>query len=270
MLSNPATVQRIWQAALSAVKKQKQAYGVLFMNTKARFDEGAATLRVVFPAEAAFAYSAVQKPEVQDALANALAHAVGTPVPFTYGRADQQDAPKSQRTPDVQAETQPQRKTAVQPNSAVTARSGAMGQHFADDGAMRGSHAASPEAHVAPLETHVAPPEAQAVSPEAHIAPPEAQAAPPAADMPPYDDLPPYEEVPYEEVPYEDIAYNAAPYDAAPFKASDAPASNPSASVPPAQSSAAPNEAQTKEPTDVEALLQAGFGGGVIFSEVDN
>lgn len=270
MLSNPATVQRIWQAALSAVKKQKQAYGVLFMNTKARFDESAATLRVVFPAEAAFAYSAVQKPEVQDALANALAHAVGTPVPFTYGRADQQDAPKSQRTPDVQAETQPQRKTAVQPNSAVTARSGAMGQHFADDGAMRGSHAASPEAHVAPLETHVAPPEAQAVSPEARIRPPEAQAAPPAADMPPYDDLPPYEEVPYEEIPYEDIAYNAAPYDAAPFKASDAPASNPSASVPPAQSSAAPNEAQTKEPTDVEALLQAGFGGGVIFSEVDN
>ena len=251
MLSNPATVQRVWQAALSAVKKQKQAYGVLFMNAKARFDEDAATLRVVFPAEAAFAYSAVQKPEVQDALANALAHAVGTSVPFTYGRADQPDAPKAQRTPDLQAETQPQRQSAAQSNSAATARHGTMGQHFADGAAAQGSNAASPEAQAAPQETRVAPSEVQA--------------APPTADMPPYDDLPPYEEIPYEEVPYEDIGYNSAPYDAAPFKASDAPAS-----TPPAQSSAIPDGAQAKGATAVEALLQAGFGGGVIFSEVDN
>ena len=65
-LENPASLQRIWQAALSAVKKQKQAYGVLFMNTKATYDSARGMLVVNFSADSAFAFNAVQKSDVQD------------------------------------------------------------------------------------------------------------------------------------------------------------------------------------------------------------
>ena len=47
-LQNPAALQRVWQAALATLKKNKAAYGVLFLNTKAVYDErnGAAGHRV--------------------------------------------------------------------------------------------------------------------------------------------------------------------------------------------------------------------------------
>ena len=43
-LQNPAALQRVWQAALTTLKKSKAAYGVLFLNTKAAFDAARATL----------------------------------------------------------------------------------------------------------------------------------------------------------------------------------------------------------------------------------
>ncbi|MEG2261188.1 MAG: DNA polymerase III subunit gamma/tau, partial [Raoultibacter sp.] len=38
-LKNPAALQRIWQSALTELKKTKPAYGVMFLNTKVTFDE---------------------------------------------------------------------------------------------------------------------------------------------------------------------------------------------------------------------------------------
>ncbi len=68
VLANPASLQRLWQSVLSDVKKQKAAYGVLFMNTKATFDSDRDMVLIQFGAEAGFAYGAVQKPEVREAV----------------------------------------------------------------------------------------------------------------------------------------------------------------------------------------------------------
>ena len=64
-LQNPAALQRVWQAVLATLKKNKAAYGVLFLNTKAVYDAGKDTLIIEFPAENSFAFKAVQKPDVQ-------------------------------------------------------------------------------------------------------------------------------------------------------------------------------------------------------------
>ncbi len=86
-LQNPAALQRVWQAALTTLKKSKAAYGVLFLNTKAAFDAARATLVVEFPAENTFAFKAVQKPDVQDALAEALRQACGEQLAFVFAQA---------------------------------------------------------------------------------------------------------------------------------------------------------------------------------------
>ena len=57
------------------------------------------------------------------------------------------------------------------------------------------------------------------------------------------------EEVPYEQVPYEELDGLAPALDA--------------------ESQAPRNDAPGKDASDIEAMLQAGFGGNVVFSEVD-
>lgn len=89
MLSNPAALQRIWQAALQQVKKEKAAYGVLFMNTKASFDEQKQELIIEFPAGNDFAYSAVQKPEALAIIEASLQKAVGGSLPFRFTKGEE-------------------------------------------------------------------------------------------------------------------------------------------------------------------------------------
>ncbi len=187
-LSNPAALQRIWQAALAAVRKEKQAYGVLFMGTKARFDEAAGMVKVVFPAESAFAFNAVQKPDVQDALAGALRKAAGADVPFAYeqaGNAAAQPVAKAEPKPEPEPVPQPEPQPEPQPT--------------------------------------------------------------PEPDPVPYDQVP-YEDIPYEPVPYEDLE----------------PAKPDASTAPSPTDNATPDGVD-----DIEAMLQAGFGGNVVFSEVD-
>lgn len=86
-LSNPAALQRLWQAALMALKKNKAAYGVLFLNTKAVYDAASGMLAIEFPAENSFAFKAVQKPDVQDAVSLALQQACGEAPAFQYTQA---------------------------------------------------------------------------------------------------------------------------------------------------------------------------------------
>ena len=85
-LQNPAALQRVWQAVLAALKKNKAAYGVLFLNTKAVYDEGKESLLIEFPAENSFAFKAVQKPDVQEAVSTALAQACGESLYFAYAQ----------------------------------------------------------------------------------------------------------------------------------------------------------------------------------------
>lgn len=81
-LRNAAALQRCWQQAMAQLKKAKAAYGVLFLNTKAVFEEASSSLAIDFPAENDFAFRAVQKPDVQDELARVIAQAFGCPLPF--------------------------------------------------------------------------------------------------------------------------------------------------------------------------------------------
>ena len=81
-LSNMAALQRLWAGVLASLKKSKAAYGVLFMNTKAVFDAAAGALLIEFPAENDFAFRAVQKPDVQAELAQALRREAHGDIPF--------------------------------------------------------------------------------------------------------------------------------------------------------------------------------------------
>lgn len=85
-LQNPAVLQRVWQAVLATLKKNKAAYGVLFLNTKAVYDAGKDTLIIEFPAENSFAFKAVQKPDVQEAVSVALNQACGESLHFAYAQ----------------------------------------------------------------------------------------------------------------------------------------------------------------------------------------
>ena len=85
-LQNPAALQRVWQAVLATLKKNKAAYGVLFLNTKAVYDAGKDTLIIEFPAVNSFAFKAVQKPDVQEAVSVALNQACGESLHFAYAQ----------------------------------------------------------------------------------------------------------------------------------------------------------------------------------------
>ena len=91
-LRNEAALQRIWSSAIASLKKSKAAYGVLFLNTKAVLDEGRGMLVIEFPVENAFAFNAVQKPDVQDAVSAALAQSCGAVIPFAFSKGPSQGA----------------------------------------------------------------------------------------------------------------------------------------------------------------------------------
>lgn len=260
-LANPAALQRIWQAAFAEIKKMKQAHAVLFMNVKATYDEASGGIRLVFPPEATFAYSNVQKPEVQRTVAEALLKAVGEGVPFSFAQgADGQQA-ASVAVPA--AEPVP----AAAPAAAQQAQT-------ASGGAPSGSNAAQP---TAPAAEAAASPAAQAPSgaPEAPAAGSAPSTEPTTASRQeaplPADDLPPYDDEPPVSV-YEDYA---ASYDAAPSEPAVAePTSAEPVRCQPA-SRPQPGFAAADVPEgdagldDVQALLQNGFGGGIVFEEVD-
>lgn len=230
MLSNPASLQRIWQAALAEVKKQKQAHGVLFMNTKVRLDEATGALRIVFPAESAFAFNAVQKPDVQDALTASLRKAAGFDVVYRYeqagGRTVQPAQPVAQqpaRQMQQQARLQVQQQTQSQSQVQVQPQVQQQPQRQQESGSAR--QQAQPRVESKP-----------AFAPE-----PE----------------------PYDQVPYEDLAYEPVPYDDY-----ESPAPAPAAAEAPATPSPASDD-EGVDAADIEAMLQAGFGGNVVFSEID-
>lgn len=134
-LRNEAALQRIWSSAIASLKKSKAAYGVLFLNTKAVLDEGRGMLVIEFPVENAFAFNAVQKPDVQDAVSAALAQSCGAAIPFAFSKGPSQGASAvaapsasssgaSARSATQQA--QPQASHAERPSAAREAAAAAM------------------------------------------------------------------------------------------------------------------------------------------------
>ena len=187
-MENPAALQRMWQGALAELKRKKAAYGVLFLGTKAVWNAQTGMLAIEFPKENAFAFKAVQKPDVQAAVADALAQScAGQAVPFAYQQAGAVPvaaaAPAPSRPQPAQARPaaqmpaqpapsrpQPQARSAQRPMPAVQQRP------------------AAPAA--APVPMAQQRPAAPAAAP-APAAPQRPQRA--AADVPPWED----DQVPY-------------------------------------------------------------------------
>ena len=134
-LRNEAALQRIWSSAIASLKKSKAAYGVLFLNTKAVLDEGRGMLVIEFPVENAFAFNAVQKPDVQDAVSAALAQSCGAAIPFAFSKGPSQGAsvaaassasPLGASDRPATQQAQPQASHAERPSAAREAAVAAM------------------------------------------------------------------------------------------------------------------------------------------------
>ena len=209
-MENPAALQRMWQATLASLKRSKAAYGVLFLGTKAVWNAQSNMLSIEFPKENAFAFKAVQKPDVQEAVAAALSQACGGQnVPFAYQQAGSAPAP----------------------------------------------------AAAAPVARAVAPRPQAAPVPQQRPMSPRPQA--PAVTTPPWKD----DQVPYGDfdAPMPEDELLNAPAGPVPRAAAPRPASRPQAGAT-TQRPAPPVAAQT--PDELQAILQAGFGGDVTFEEV--
>ena len=189
------------------------------------------------------------------ALAHALEHAAGGPVAFCFekggtsvqvsggaGASRQQPQQHTQPQPQDQPRQQPQLQSQVQAQSRSQARPQPQSQ-------------SRPQTQARPQ--------------------PQRQDPQPTYDPVPYEQVP-YDEVSYEQVPYEDSSYDPVPYD----EYGQAPART-SATQPPAPSDATtaassiepnltPEGSVVENRDDVQSMLQAGFGAGVVFREVND
>ena len=187
-MENPAALQRMWQGALAELKRKKAAYGVLFLGTKAVWNAQTGMLAIEFPKENAFAFKAVQKPDVQAAVADALAQScAGQAVPFAYQQAGAAPvaapAPAPSRPQPAQA-----RPAAQMPAQPAPSRPQPQAQPAQRPMPPVRQRPAAPAATPAPMvqQRPVAP-----VAQPAPAAPQRPQRA--AADVPPWED----DQVPY-------------------------------------------------------------------------
>ena len=282
-LSNMASLQRLWAGVLASLKKSKAAYGVLFMNTKAVFDAAAGALLIEFPAENDFAFRAVQKPDVQAELAQALRREAHGDIPFEL-RKGGASAPMASAPAAASAFNAP----------APIARS------------VPAPSAASSAASATPMSGAPSSVSAPAVPASAAASP----APAPDDDRPPYDDYVPYDDadIPFEDPfasrgaspqgaatfpapsvsanaspaassevpPWEEAPQVPAPSGATPQAPASAPAPSPAPSMAAPSASALPPEPDAVsgpspnpvEEPDLAASLAFGFGDGVSFEEV--
>lgn len=308
-MENPAALQRMWQGALAELKRKKAAYGVLFLGTKAVWNAQTGMLAIEFPKENAFAFKAVQKPDVQAAVADALAQScAGQAVPFAYQQAGAAPvaaaAPAPSRPQPAQARPaaqmpaqpapsrpQPQARSAQRPMPAAQQRPATpaaapvpMAQQRPAAPAAAPAPAAPQRpqraaADVPPWEDDQVPygdmdapmpedellnaPAGPARSSQPHPAgAPRPAARPQAAPVTAQRPAPPQVGMPQPQPAPRPVA-SAQP--AAPFSAQPAPAPRPQAlAAQPAPSC----EGAPQTPDELQAVLQAGFGGGVTFEEV--
>ncbi|WP_251213152.1 DNA polymerase III subunit gamma/tau [Adlercreutzia murintestinalis] len=84
-LPSDAQLPQFWATVLAHVKKANQAYAALLMNTTAARNDD--KLAILFPSDAEFAFQASQKPDVRDAIADALAKTGAAGVAFTLEKS---------------------------------------------------------------------------------------------------------------------------------------------------------------------------------------
>lgn len=316
-MENPAALQRMWQGALAELKRKKAAYGVLFLGTKAVWNAQTGMLAIEFPKENAFAFKAVQKPDVQAAVADALAQScAGQAVPFAYQQAGAAPvataAPAPSRPQPAQARPaaqmpaqpapsrpQPQARSAQRPMPAAQQRPAApaaapvpMAQQRSAAPAAAPAPAAPQRpqraaADVPPWEDDQVPygdmdapmpedellnaPAGPARSAQPHPAgAPRPAARPQAAPVTAQRPAPPQVGMPQPQAVQRPMAsaqpaapFSAQPASAAPAQPAPAPRPQAFAAQPASSCEGAP-----QTPDELQAVLQAGFGGGVTFEEV--
>ena len=229
-LQNPAALQRVWQAVLATLKKNKAAYGVLFLNTKAVYDAGKDTLIIEFPAENSFAFKAVQKPDVQEAVSVALNQACGESLHFAYAQGG-----------------------AVATAAAPAARP-----------APTSASAPSPTPRPTPAPAQ-RPQQPQQTAPAVSAPAPRPKPVP-DYDIPPYEDeVVPYDDGYVSSAPTPAPAPNPA---SAPTPAAAPAPAAPAQTPVDARTSATPEPAVQQSPEELQAILAAGFGDGVRVEEV--
>lgn len=229
-LQNPAALQRVWQAVLATLKKNKAAYGVLFLNTKAVYDAGKDTLIIEFPAENSFAFKAVQKPDVQEAVSVALNQACGESLHFAYAQGG-----------------------AVATAAAPAARP-----------APTSASAPSPTPRPTPAPAQ-RPQQPQQAAPAVSAPAPRPMPVP-DYDIPPYEDeVVPYDDGYVSSAPTPAPAPNPA---SAPMPAAAPAPAAPAPTPVDARTSATPEPAVRQSPEELQAILAAGFGDGVRVEEV--
>ncbi|MEF9925465.1 MAG: DNA polymerase III subunit gamma/tau, partial [Raoultibacter sp.] len=233
-LKNPAALQRIWQSALTELKKTKPAYGVMFLNTKVTFDEASQGIVVAFSAENSFAFLTVKKPEIVDELKRTLTHAAGGSVAFRFVQDGQ---------PATAAAA-----SATAPATAAT------------------TPAAPAAAVVAPAATPVAIAN-QTASTAKTVAVAQNTEQPPVSEED-------FDRVPldlYDEsvAPTPEPPFAPAPTPVSAPQPVAQPSPEPKASATPADSSTVPAADSADQEEDIAALLTASFGAGVVFEEVD-
>ncbi|WP_337368665.1 DNA polymerase III subunit gamma/tau [Senegalimassilia faecalis] len=248
-MENPAALQRMWQATLASLKRSKAAYGVLFLGTKAVWNAQSNMLSIEFPKENAFAFKAVQKPDVQEAVAAALSQACGGQnVPFAYQQAGSAPAPAAAAPVARAVAPRPQ---ASAPAASRPQAPAVTTPPWKDDQVPYGDFdAPMPEdellnAPAGPVPRAAAPRPAsrpQAGATTQRPAPPVAASVRPQA-------------------PAQSASRPAAPQAPAPE-----PRSQAASAAQPASQPVLPGAAQT--PDELQAILQAGFGGDVTFEEV--
>ena len=233
-LQNPAALQRVWQAVLATLKKNKAAYGVLFLNTKAVYDAGKDTLIIEFPAENSFAFKAVQKPNVQEAVSVALNQACGESLHFAYAQGG-----------------------AVATAAAPAARP-----------APTSASAPSPTPRPTPAPAQ-RPQQPQQAAPAVSAPAPRPMPVP-DYDIPPYEDeVVPYDDGYVSSAPTPAPAPNPASAPTPAAAPASVPAPAPAAPAPvDARTSATPEPAVQQSPEELQAILAAGFGDGVRVEEV--
>ena len=233
-LQNPAALQRVWQAVLATLKKNKAAYGVLFLNTKAVYDAGKDTLIIEFPAENSFAFKAVQKPDVQEAVSVALNQACGESLHFAYAQGG-----------------------AVATAAAPAARP-----------APTSASAPSPTPRPTPAPAQ-RPQQPQQAAPAVSAPAPRPMPVP-DYDIPPYEDeVVPYDDGYVSSAPTPAPAPNPASAPTPAAAPASVPAPAPAAPAPvDARTSATPEPAVQQSPEELQAILAAGFGDGVRVEEV--
>lgn len=244
-LANPAAVQRLWHAITTALRKENPARGVLFMNAKVSSDTQQTGLLIEFSSDNSFAYTAAQKKEVQQLLAQTIERVAGGAVPYRLAiAAGGKKAPATSRTASAAPVTS---STPVTPAKPATPAVPAASRTVSTD-----SHLAS---------TPSAPSQVASVAPA------------PIEDQVPldvYDSfVAPAQSMVEQPTPQSTATPENAVQQPQPV-ASQASQQASAASEQPAQSTQAPSaETNQSEEERIKALLTNSFGEGIKFEDID-